>query len=719
MSVFGTLLNVSNSLTDEDIGYMQAMVEGISPTTNTVCGEVPVPKNYSNGAYIQATDTTQLSRVFLGLSEAIGGGRLSDIGADGTFTIDPGVAGFSIVSTDSGTWSLTPPNSFGPLVSNGDMVDDSVLVTSSAGALLVSWPSTGAAPASGKWTFVSTNDPSPQLYRFSGLSLTLDPPPRVIAQSPVTLTGTIARDGSEPLGLNNYNYTLTLSKRVAGTTELTEIDTVQADADSGVFSYEYTDEGPEGQYDIVASLTGLSTRANGLALADLSTSLPVDVEVPEQFPTIGTQPVMTDLVGSTGESIGTFTIVGPSEAGATGKACFPEALVPIDSPSAARDDAWVTSVTVDGRPIAPSDCIEVNNGETKTVHLAMSNSTAANSTVRASLPVALTPAEGEALVQSVDVSVNSTLPLNQSIFWGVLLLLMALGLAIPVALLYLVNFVTAKIGHGAKLQRASFPVTVAPDGTLSARSGVNLRGSTVGTDDFKFLPPKPDARTLSDVELGALTASPPGNPFGDVVYVLAPAAGLLVFTMGKGGAESAKQEFRTARKATFNGHMSTLAALTVSEVDFMEKGAREPVNGTLVVYSKSPGATQPSYSTRMAEVLGTSRLRQRMANAREAIQVEQAGQPPKRRASTTAAGIAAPTGASVPSRTPQGRQEPPPPSLPERRSSSLQEPPPARRSAAPPAPGSAGARRTNAGRGASSPPPSRGDEPPPPLPRRN
>jgi len=733
VSVFGTLLSVTSSLSQTDeanIPFMQPMVEGSADTTGIECGETPIPQGYSNGAYIQATDTTQLSRVFVGLSESIAGGMESDIDDNGRFQIDAGVAGFSIVSADGGEWSLTPPQSSTSIVSSDDTSDDLVLVTASAGALLVSWPTTGTAPESGEWTFKSGDGSHPKLFRFSGLRISLDELPRIVAQSPATITGMVARDGSEPLDLHNYEFTLTLSKRVAGTAEQTEIATIRPDMTSGVFSYEYTDEGPEGQYDIVASVTGLATTATRIALEGVSTTLPATIEVPGQFPTIGSQPIMTDLVGSSSVSTGSFTIVGPSNAGATGTACFPKPLLPADSPDADRNSTWTTSLAVSGTTIALSDCVEVNHGETVTVELAMSNSTPANSTVRAALSVALTPADGDALVQNVDAQAVSTQPVNQGILWSVLILLILLGLLIPLALLYLVNYLSAKVGYGAKLQRASFPVTVAPDGTITSRSGMNLRGSDVGTDNFKFQAPKADARIFTDSELGTLSASPPRNPFGTVGYAIAPAVGRLVFTLGKTGPQPPKQDFRTARKSTFSGHMSMLSALTVSEADQIAKGGREPVNGILVVYSTSPRAGQNGYSTRMAEVLSASKLRPAMANAREALKAEQADRTVKSGTAKTTATPTEPAPASATTSNPRvatvvadGRLDPAAPPPPKKRSAPSTEPPAAGRTRARPPRGSTPTGNTTPGRGS---PPARttrgGDDhppPPPPPPRRN
>jgi hypothetical protein len=713
VSVFGTLLSVTDSLDDADrrnIPFMQPMVEGRSPKTDVVCGEKSVPEGYSNGAYIEATDTTQLSRVFLGLGQSIAGGKQAGIDENGKFQIDPGVAGFSVVSQASGTWSLTPPGSPTPIVSNDDdIVDPRVSVTRSAGALLIDWPTTGPAPDSGQWTFVSS-DPRPQLFRFSGLSIELDPLPPIVATKAATITGSISGDSSEPLDLENYDYTLTLSKRVAGAAEQTEIATIDADSTSGAFSYEYTDEGPEGNYDIIASITGLTTTASKLPLEDLSTLLPVTIEVLPQFPTITRQPEMTELAGSSGESTGSFTIEGPAKEGAIGTACFADELQePTDSPKSDRD-RWTTSVTVTGNVDKVDGCIDVDHGQTVIVDIAMSNTTPANSTVRATLPVSLESAQGTKLVQNVDITANSTQQVNATVLWSVLILLILLGLLIPLGLLYAVNYVSAKIGYGAKLQRASFPVTVAPDGTITSRSGMNLRGSDVGTDDFKFQPPKPDARTFTDAQLGTLTATSPRNPFGDLIYAISPAAGRLVFTQGKTGNQSSRLAFRTARKATFAGHMSTLAALTVSEADHVAKGAREPINGILVVYSTSPPSGQSGYSARMAEALGASKLRPVMANAREAIRAEQKTQPSK----VDAAAEAPPREAGSPGAAAAGQLAPPPP---KKRSGASAKPP-----AAPP--GRESTARTHSGpepqapRPQASRPPRSDREPPPPRPPR-
>ncbi|MBH0008609.1 hypothetical protein [Salinibacterium sp. SWN1162] len=729
VSVFGTLLSVGNSINSSDlwkIPLMQSMVEGTSPGSDAVCGEVPVPQSYSNGAFIQATDTTQLSRVFLGLSESIGGGAYAEIDAEGHFQVDPGVAGFSLISADGGTWSLTPPGSSEPLVSNDHSSEDALSVTTSAGALLIKWPTTGKAPDSGQWTFVSSEDPYPELLRFSGLSIELDSLSSIVAQSPTSIAGTIMRPSGEPLGLHNYNYSLTLFKRVAGSASLTEIATVDADVNSGEFAYEYTDLGPEGKYDIVASVTGLTTTTTALGLEDFSTSFPVTVEVPENFPTIGAQPIMSGLVGSSGESTGQFTIEAPAD-GSAGQACFTEAPIPDDSPDADRASTWATSWSIAGAEIEFPSCIEIEAGSTNTVDVALSNSTPANSTVRATLTIAMKSTQDTTLNQSVELTAVSTQPVNAAILWWMIVLLILLGILLPLGLLYFVNYVSAKIGYGAKLQRASFPVTVSPDGTISSRNGANLRGADVGTDDFKFQAPREDARSFLDADLGTLKAMSPVNPFGEVAYVVTPAAGRVVFVLGKTGTRPSKRGFLTGRKATFNGHMSDLAAVVVSETEHVAKGGGSAINGTLVVYAKSPGAGHNGYSARMAEVLSASKLRAAMANSREAIRIEQAAEQPKgRSASTVPSNAAALLQKDVPaaaSKTQRDSATPPPP-LKKRVSSTPTPPSPGGTGVAPRA-GRSTPKAPAKGRNGTPPPQSPGGSgmpppppPPPPPPRR-
>lgn len=202
-------------------------------------------------------------------------------------------------------------------------------------------------------------------------------------------------------------------------------------------------------------------REPGTALAPESIDIPLVIAPPLGYPTL---PTMIDF--GTVEGAGAFTVTPAI----TGGGC-----VWLDSSRPAQVAASpdgigaiaVSSATANSK----ESCLTVPEGSSAQLPLEMNLENAANGVVNGTVALSIMPANSTGDVLSVDVpfTAQAQKPLNTSRFWLALVLALILGPGIPLLLLYLSKWLTAKIpAQPLKIQR--FEVEVANQTVL--RDGV-------------------------------------------------------------------------------------------------------------------------------------------------------------------------------------------------------------------------------------------------------
>ena len=703
----------------ENAPYMRALVEGAGEVrgSQVTCGEYPLPEGYVSGVHLEASSAADLALVFLQLGTVVSGGFASPFNADGTFDVDAGISQFAIV-TGSRDWRLTSPN--GETISAGDAAGAGFTLDESGGASRITVAPRDAGDV-GRWSWESTTGGSDNLYFFGGLVLELDEPATFLAGADNTLRGRILRDDDRVVPLDAYDFRLTLATATASGSQSVSPDAIEFDPVTGEFAFHYAAAEASGELLLEAALVDVTTRPSQTPLAPVTARRAVVVTLPAQYPTLSPSSLqLSELVGADGAAEGIVTVLPPADGG-TGRVCFPEGLVPtVVSDSADRAEGWAWSVDVDG------ECLEVD----AEVDIAVSaaNRTAANSEISAVLPVRYESADGGAIEGELPIEFSSSRPLDAWAFGASFLLLLLAGLALPLVLLWLLNWWTSRINRGANLRRAQIPASIAADGRVYDRVGEPLIGQSFGSDVFKFQPNEPDARTVTDPALGTIRARVSLNPFGTPWAEIVPADGRAI--LGPAGFLPASRRSAQAKGAIagFNGDMGAVWGF-VAPAASLAAAARgdERVPGTLVVWTRMEKSGPTAFDRRVAEVLSAEPLRAQLTRLRGAFDSHPA--PTGGAASAAAPAVPGARSRATDSSAPpaprhgQASAEPPPPSS-RRGVTTRDDSPPAAPSRGVPPAGPAGGASPSAPPSAvpSADPPARrdfGDTPPPPPPSRS
>jgi hypothetical protein len=624
--VFGVLLRApggSHEARDlEYSAYMKPLVEGEGDVSTgaITCGEHPIPESYVAGAYLEATSAGDLAQVFLSLGAVVSGGYPTPFDADGGFDVDPGISQFRIV-TSTNDWKLAGPDgiSIGP-----GAIDDGVTIEEAGGASAVRVDVDDSRV--GHWTWTSSDPERDELYFYSGLQIKLDTPGTFLAGADNRLSGTITRTDDRDVPLDAYDFDLRLSIDTAGTVSPIDTGDVELDMDTGEFTFHYSALEASGVVTLEADIENLRSLPSHSVLADVSSRLDVTVTLPDQYPSVSPQPLrLSDLVGSSGEASGTWTIRAPRD-GTEGAVCLPAGRTPtIVSDAVDRSSTWqwVIEGDLDG-----DGCVKIGGGTTE-LTVSARNDVAAYSDVSAALPVLYRSSSGDEIDGSLPISFASTRPLDLWAFWLTVILLMLAGALLPLGILYFVNWLTHKMTQGKELLRASMPIVLTGDGQLQTPDGVSLRAFEWGIDSIEFKGSH-DSRKYVDGQLGTVKAKVPLFPLGRPWYEIAAPNGRLLF--GPTASLPLRRRKLEARGliASFSGDLGKAWGFVVGIDAARTRRAGEDVAGTFVTYVRNTEKDTSVMYARIAEILGGENLNTRIARAVALLVADRPVKPPFR-----------------------------------------------------------------------------------------
>ena len=705
--VLGVLLKVGDPKPSPIDGLMVPLVEGSGPFKGgtATCPVFPIPSTSAHGAVLEATSPGDLARVFLDLGAQLAGGWPSpdQPRADGGFDIDPGVSRFRI--TLSGTkWKLIAPDG-----STLDGAAEGVTVTPSSESVAITVNSSKAA-RQGEW-HIEPMDAAPALFLFSDLSIAFPSDNQLNAGEAGVVHGVVQGPGGAKVDASDFK---SLLPRVVvipadGNAAAQQPLTVTM-KDDGTFEVAV----PAGNNDSVvrlrAAIDPLATSLHALALAPISADAEIHTTMPGHFASVALSS-FSKLEGENGSTQGTMTITGPVDA--------PEASVCVADPTIVNDAGqrgdWTW--TFDGA--AKPECYTVAKGETREVAIVGSNPVAAESQVRAELPLEFRAGE-DVLSQTYPFTFASTRPVNAAAIGLIALVLLVLGVLLPLVILWFVNWLTTTLSIARNTQRGVLPVTI--DGAGVHPSGANSSGALdeayLGGNVFQNRPPIERERSVHDPDLGEIRARVPWWPVNDTWFEVVPPAGTAIVvarTSSRPGALGSRAQ--VGDRAVRFAHLpfDSFTAIIVSESELLRTRSGDAVAARAVLYHRPEPGVPDQYTRRIGELRAESDLLKKVDRLREALQREGAGDNVGRAGKAPAASGAASSSARAAQGS--GTATPPPPPPPPGRagaptSSPSAPPSTSRTSGAPPAPRSAP--RTQDG---GTPPPPRGSTPPPPPPR--
>jgi hypothetical protein len=601
--VFGVLLkNDSYAYSPGELSrlsYMQPIVEGsgqIDPTAfgasglpQFSCGQSPVPNNYAQGAFFEANDPLRLSEIFLEISETAAGGTP----VPAPFEVEPGIAAFTVLTTSS-NWSLTGPNS--SAITPNTPSTDLVQISKVAG---VSRTSVQVVPSDwGPWSVVTEASSKLTVFMYSGLSVKLAQGTLVAGQAGV-VSGNIVQVSGKPVSLALYkSANLTIANvDSSGNLGVAKAITVAADG-----SFRYPDFMPVADSSLATfdvSLALITKKGTPLNLITVRQSIPVSP--PNQFPTISPLPLTLSSVSGRGIANGQLTIKGPKDSGGkSGQVCFGDAKK-IGDPVASRTVTWSVSGV-------RNNCISVGEGQKQTVTVAGKVNEIGDGNISYEMPIRFTSeaSKGREIAQNLPMSFKVLPPSGTA--W-VEIVLMLLGLLLPLAFLYLLNFLTTKIWVGNDLRKAVLEVVVTPTGRILNQPGRTLdvptsayapttpmfatspsvgggtAGNSLSVDDasrFEFQTTQAGVRKFPEVNTGAsIDAILPWVPFKEPYFAVRAPQGHRVLTMFR--SSPLKNGIRGYAPST----LSDLSFLLFADSDLRIATATENIPARLVVFLRN------------------------------------------------------------------------------------------------------------------------------------
>jgi len=592
----GVLLKDPSAITEAEFnelaeGRMRPILEGVGGITGFTCGRVPIPNNYAAGALLVAEDPLALAFQFLKVGGLVSGGAAGFLTPTNPaeFEIEPGVASFRIIST-SDTWELIGPN--GQNFNNGS---SQIEIIQSGGAYQITVPTDDSAI--GTWQFKYLSDSYNELFLYSGLTIKLDQG-ELIAGTPGSISGNVLQT------FNNQAPDLS----VYGSAQLV-VQEILADGTAGIEIITEPNAGgnfqvnnfvpKEGQGRVNVRVTLYLKTKSGQSLAPLSVAQTLDVRLPENFPSLSPPVVDLGLLsGSKGQAIGTVNALGPRVG--SGRICFDEKNISVQADAVDRIETWVWQLS----GADAQGCLSLEQGAVNTdLRISASNAVTANSAnIIAQVPVTFYSDNepNRTIEQTLEINLQSIKLINKTAERAVLILLTLLGIALPLLLLYLMNFLTTKISMGRQLQRGVFDVSLDPEGKIHAlRQGVQSQ-MTATMDDFKFLPEMKDVRQYNDglVEIRAKVSK-----FALLAswYEINAPANHFVFTMTP-KLNRLTNRFKTGVIAPTEASLDKIWYLLINANDLSPAAETASTKAKLVVFMRTKSSEADPYSNRVNQI---------------------------------------------------------------------------------------------------------------------
>lgn len=614
--VFGVLLDVtSDGNVDTYQGrktWLQPLVEGSGQaqlpagTANLLCGDGSgrIPESHAAGAFIRAQELGDLAIQFLRLSGLIQGGSLGAVGADGSFSINPGVAKVELLSlSDSTALQLTDPA--GQVVGSAN---PSIAVLDSVGASKITIEVDEKSDF-GTWKLTGTNPSDVVLIAYSALSMVPEATNALISGQSSEVVVVAQVTDPTLFSVSDYMFDLEIFRQTVGG-EYVSIGRAQSTSMvNGRLSLRITPDPSATQVNLRFEASNLRTAQGGTKLADQSSEQSLVVSLPTNFPTFGPIPLDLGLLqGRLTPATGTIEITAPAS-GEVGYFCFnPNSNFRVQSDSLNRDDSWNLSISSLSGGFDGSGCLEIGPGERQTVEVSLQNSQTANSLVTGFIDFTLKDASGAELEVTAPTQLETQRIINPFVLVILEIILIILALLLPLLAIYIVNKLSTKVEHGNELLKAGFPVLInLKTGQISAAHGPALTSGDIGLEQFKFQRPQDDAREIAIPEIGAAKAKVSLNPLVAPWFEIEAKPDTFVFN-GKQTRKKGKR-FRSGEAAEFSGQLSKTWAISVNKSNLASaSSATEDLSGTLVVFARNAGGVSPNFQERMFGVLEEAKV---------------------------------------------------------------------------------------------------------------
>ncbi|MGD7704635.1 VWA domain-containing protein [Microlunatus sp. Y2014] len=240
----------------------------------------------------------------------------------------------------------------------------------------------------------------------------------------------------------------------------------------------------------------------GTALEPQTVRIPLDIQPPAGFPTLGNQVNFGTFEGRAENAPGELAVNGPGCVWVEGNG----------NPNVLAGPEDIGEVSISSTHNSAENCLQVEEGQQANLPLALTTTGMDNGTLNAEFTIKIAPKDDPSKVR--DATVQSTAsfekPLNPVNFTLTLIVAAILGPGIPLGLLYLMKYLTAKI-PGRALLAEEYPVTVEAGQVLRDGQPFALRERDLSSG---MVPLANNGSRTAQAASATLQAKMGGSPFG-------------------------------------------------------------------------------------------------------------------------------------------------------------------------------------------------------------
>ena len=338
-------------------------------------------------------------------------------------------------------------------------------------------------------------------------------------------SGSLTRFG-RPINFDSFQSIKVFSTQIDSQGMAGALSPLNVDQATGEFSSSFT---PQGNSDVANLKIAIKVVTQTGIEYSLGTIKPIRVIPPGYYPEISPSPITKDafsqnLIGKRGEALATITLKGPSRT--NGQICFGPLEVRSDvNPN--RIDGYVSQL--DQKDLSSKPCFTLLAGSSRDVQLSIKNGDSADGNVTGYLTATLKSDGKEPIETKVDVQFATETQIDEGRFGLLLALFMFLGIALPLALLSIINSRNSRIVLD-NVYRASIPVIFSSSGNFVnvARSEKLSSGALLSQEDFSPFSSGKEVVRSKQIGTELLQGKTPKNPFGMLQALLTTSPGMVI-----------------------------------------------------------------------------------------------------------------------------------------------------------------------------------------------
>ena len=338
-------------------------------------------------------------------------------------------------------------------------------------------------------------------------------------------SGSLTRFG-RPINFDSFQSIKVFSTQIDSQGMAGALSPLNVDQATGEFSSSFT---PQGNSDVANLKIAIKVVTQTGIEYSLGTIKPIRVIPPGYYPEISPSPITKDafsqnLIGKRGEALATITLKGPSRT--NGQICFGPLEVRSDvNPN--RIDGYVSQL--DQKDLSSKPCFTLLAGSSQDVQLSIKNGDSADGNVTGYLTATLKSDGKEPIETKVDVQFATETQIDEGRFGLLLALFMFLGIALPLALLSIINSRNSRIVLD-NVYRASIPVIFSSSGNFVnvARSEKLSSGALLSQEDFSPFSSGKEVVRSKQIGTELLQGKTPKNPFGMLQALLTTSPGMVI-----------------------------------------------------------------------------------------------------------------------------------------------------------------------------------------------